>query len=70
MAPEWQVEGPFRSRVERRDLTPGDGVVVALPLRYAGAGRPAAAVEPLPFGVRAGALAALAVGIPCSSASS
>jgi uncharacterized membrane protein YgcG len=62
VAPEWRVEGPFRPSFERRDLMPGDGAVVSLPLRYAGEGRPSAVREPLPFAVRAGACAALAVG--------
>ncbi|HEX5759620.1 MAG TPA: hypothetical protein VF121_10530, partial [Thermoanaerobaculia bacterium] len=62
-APEWRVEGPFRPRFERRDLSPGDGVVVDLALRYAGAGRPAAVLETLPRALRAGACAALLAGL-------
>ncbi len=38
----WRPEGAFRGSLERRGLTPGEGVVLRIPLAYVGAGRPAA----------------------------
>lgn len=62
-AAEWRVDATFEPRLELRDLQPGQGVIVTLPLTYLGAGRPSAAVVPLPFPLRAAAGVAFAVGL-------
>jgi uncharacterized membrane protein YgcG len=40
--PAWKPEGAVPATLERRDVRPGEGVVVRVPLAYVGSGRPAA----------------------------
>ena len=49
--PEWQPQASVRSRYTAEQLPPGQGLVLTIPLRYTGAGIPAALDSNLPRGI-------------------
>lgn len=52
--PAWSAPAGFSGHVERKNLLPGEGVVVDLALRHVGSGNPAGVVTVVPPSVRRG----------------